>query len=77
MFVPTIEKQGTAAQRDKWIPLSKNLEVIGTYAQTELGHGIGYNIDIARNNIWYFISNNRCTYASSNPPKSQTFLHAL
>ena len=44
MFVPTIEKQGTASQRDKWLPLTKNLEVIGTYAQTELGHGIGYNI---------------------------------
>ena len=26
-------------QKKKWVPLAKNLTIIGTYAQTELGHG--------------------------------------
>uniref|UniRef100_A0A0B6ZLF2 Acyl-coenzyme A oxidase n=1 Tax=Arion vulgaris TaxID=1028688 RepID=A0A0B6ZLF2_9EUPU len=39
MFVTTIEKQGTKEQREKWLPLAKRFGVIGTYAQTELGHG--------------------------------------
>ncbi|KAL3888960.1 hypothetical protein ACJMK2_001319 [Sinanodonta woodiana] len=39
MFIPTIEKQGTKEQVNKWIPLAKSYKIIGTYAQTELGHG--------------------------------------
>ncbi|XP_020921676.1 peroxisomal acyl-coenzyme A oxidase 1 isoform X3 [Sus scrofa] len=39
MFIPTLLSQGTTAQREKWLPPSKRLEIIGTYAQTELGHG--------------------------------------
>lgn len=39
MFVPTIEGQGTEAQKAQWLDKAKNLEIIGTYAQTELGHG--------------------------------------
>uniref|UniRef100_A0A670IFA0 Acyl-coenzyme A oxidase n=1 Tax=Podarcis muralis TaxID=64176 RepID=A0A670IFA0_PODMU len=34
MFTPTLENQCTVAQREKWLPL-----IIGTYAQTEMGHG--------------------------------------
>ena len=39
MFVPTLEKQGTKEQKEKWVPLAKAFKMIGTYAQTELGHG--------------------------------------
>lgn len=39
MFVNMIEGQGTEEQKAEWVEKSKNLEVIGTYAQTELGHG--------------------------------------
>ncbi|CAL1530163.1 unnamed protein product [Lymnaea stagnalis] len=39
MFLPTIQKQGTEEQTKKWIPLAKRFQVLGTYAQTELGHG--------------------------------------
>ena len=39
MFIPTITKQGTDEQKERWLPLSQDLKMIGTYAQTELGHG--------------------------------------
>ncbi|XP_059800208.1 peroxisomal acyl-coenzyme A oxidase 2-like isoform X1 [Hypanus sabinus] len=39
VFMPTIIGLGTDAQIAKWIPLAKNYQIIGTYAQTELGHG--------------------------------------
>ncbi|OWF50076.1 peroxisomal acyl-coenzyme A oxidase 1-like [Mizuhopecten yessoensis] len=39
MFIPTIQKLGTEEQKRKWLPLAENLTIIGTYAQTELGHG--------------------------------------
>ncbi|CAG5122878.1 unnamed protein product [Candidula unifasciata] len=39
MFIPTIDKQGTDEQRAKWLPVAKRFGIIGTYAQTELGHG--------------------------------------
>ncbi|CAG5122877.1 unnamed protein product [Candidula unifasciata] len=39
MFIPTIEKQSTNEQRAKWLPLAERFGIIGTYAQTELGHG--------------------------------------
>jgi len=31
--------QGTDDQIAKFLPLAENLEIIGTYAQTEMGHG--------------------------------------
>ncbi|KAJ8322036.1 hypothetical protein KUTeg_000507 [Tegillarca granosa] len=37
-FMTTIEAQGTKEQKQKWLPPSENLQVIGTYGQTELGH---------------------------------------
>ncbi|XP_040845577.1 peroxisomal acyl-coenzyme A oxidase 1 isoform X4 [Ochotona curzoniae] len=40
MFGPTLLNQGTTAQQEKWLHPSKGLQIIGTYAQTELGHGI-------------------------------------
>ncbi|XP_074116882.1 peroxisomal acyl-coenzyme A oxidase 1 isoform X2 [Sminthopsis crassicaudata] len=39
MFIPTLLNQGTTAQQQKWLPPSKGLKIIGTYAQTEMGHG--------------------------------------
>uniref|UniRef100_A0A2K6LT86 Acyl-coenzyme A oxidase n=1 Tax=Rhinopithecus bieti TaxID=61621 RepID=A0A2K6LT86_RHIBE len=39
MFIPTLLNQGTTAQKEKWLPSSKGLQIIGTYAQTEMGHG--------------------------------------
>ena len=39
MFGPTLELQGNSEQRAKWLPLLKAGKIIGTYAQTELGHG--------------------------------------
>ncbi|KAG4378980.1 hypothetical protein GLYMA_17G144051v4 [Glycine max] len=39
MFVPTIKGQGTEEQQQKWLPLAHKMQIIGCYAQTELGHG--------------------------------------
>ncbi|XP_076954901.1 peroxisomal acyl-coenzyme A oxidase 1-like [Bidens hawaiensis] len=39
MFVPALEGQGTEEQKQKWLPLAKTMQIIGTYAQTELAHG--------------------------------------
>ncbi|CAG8512053.1 7683_t:CDS:2 [Ambispora leptoticha] len=39
MFIPTLESQGTKEQREKFMIPAKNFEIIGCYAQTELGHG--------------------------------------
>ncbi|XP_011360275.1 peroxisomal acyl-coenzyme A oxidase 1 isoform X2 [Pteropus vampyrus] len=39
MFIQTLLNQGTSAQQEKWLLSSQRLEIIGTYAQTELGHG--------------------------------------
>ncbi|XP_077019999.1 peroxisomal acyl-coenzyme A oxidase 1 isoform X2 [Tamandua tetradactyla] len=39
MFITTLLNQGTTAQQEKWLLPSKGLQIIGTYAQTEMGHG--------------------------------------
>jgi len=39
MFVPTILSQGTPEQQDKYMFPALNHEIVGTYAQTEMGHG--------------------------------------
>ncbi|CAG0886267.1 unnamed protein product [Cyprideis torosa] len=42
MFLPSLTGQGSTAQqacRAKWVGRAWNMEIIGTYAQTELGHG--------------------------------------
>ena len=31
--------QASPEQQAKWLPMAQKLEIIGTYAQTELGHG--------------------------------------
>ncbi|WAR16393.1 ACOX1-like protein [Mya arenaria] len=39
MFMPTIEKQGTPEQIEKYLTPARQFKIIGTYAQTEVGHG--------------------------------------
>ncbi|XP_051159281.1 probable peroxisomal acyl-coenzyme A oxidase 1 isoform X1 [Leptopilina boulardi] len=39
MFIPTIMGQGTIEQQAEWITRAWFCNIIGTYAQTELGHG--------------------------------------
>jgi len=39
MFCPALERLCNEEQRKKWLPLAHNYRIIGTYAQTELGHG--------------------------------------
>lgn len=39
MFLPTLYSQCNAQQSRKWLPLAESFQAVGTYAQTELGHG--------------------------------------
>ena len=39
MFIPTLESQTTPEQKEKWLPKALAYEIIGAFAQTELGHG--------------------------------------
>ena len=39
MFTDTIKKMSTEEQQAKWLPLVESYRWVGTYAQTELGHG--------------------------------------
>ncbi|XP_075992719.1 acyl-coenzyme A oxidase 1-like [Anticarsia gemmatalis] len=39
MFVPTLLGQCTPEQQAYWLPRALDMQIIGTYAQTELGHG--------------------------------------
>ncbi|KAF9583785.1 acyl-coenzyme A oxidase [Lunasporangiospora selenospora] len=38
-FIPVVNSQGSDEQIEKWIPLAEKYQIIGCYAQTELGHG--------------------------------------
>ncbi|KAF2833666.1 acyl-CoA oxidase [Ophiobolus disseminans] len=39
MFVTTVREQASDAQQAYWMPIILNYDIIGCYAQTELGHG--------------------------------------
>ena len=39
MFMNALEKQLDPDQSKQWLPLAKSMNIVGTYAQTELGHG--------------------------------------
>lgn len=53
MFTPTIASQGTDAQVADFLPKAQRYEIIGTYAQTEMGHGN----TIISNNEYNYINN--------------------
>uniref|UniRef100_A0A8R1I2G8 Acyl-coenzyme A oxidase n=1 Tax=Caenorhabditis japonica TaxID=281687 RepID=A0A8R1I2G8_CAEJA len=39
MFIPALTAQASDEQQEKWLSRALRREIIGTYAQTELGHG--------------------------------------
>lgn len=39
MFLPTLVHQATAEQQERFFMPAWSFEIIGTYAQTEMGHG--------------------------------------
>ncbi|EMD88691.1 hypothetical protein COCC4DRAFT_60646 [Bipolaris maydis ATCC 48331] len=39
LFEPAVQHNGTAEQQAQWLPLARAGKILGTYAQTELGHG--------------------------------------
>uniref|UniRef100_A0A8C4HYT9 Acyl-coenzyme A oxidase n=1 Tax=Dicentrarchus labrax TaxID=13489 RepID=A0A8C4HYT9_DICLA len=39
MFLPTLYSQCNPQQARKWLPVAESFQVVGTYAQTEMGHG--------------------------------------
>ncbi|GMR33140.1 hypothetical protein PMAYCL1PPCAC_03334 [Pristionchus mayeri] len=39
MFLPTIQNQSDEEQLEEWLPQAASLAILGTFAQTELGHG--------------------------------------
>ncbi|XP_077986283.1 peroxisomal acyl-coenzyme A oxidase 1-like [Glandiceps talaboti] len=39
MLIPMLQTQANDQQRKKWLPMALNYDIIGTYLQTELGHG--------------------------------------
>ncbi|XP_064805333.1 peroxisomal acyl-coenzyme A oxidase 1 isoform X2 [Oncorhynchus masou masou] len=39
MFLPTLYTQCNKQQLKKWVPLAESFKALGTYAQTEMGHG--------------------------------------
>jgi len=39
MFQNALQNQASEEQKEKWLPQVYAGEIIGTYAQTELGHG--------------------------------------
>uniref|UniRef100_A0A8C9XLF8 Acyl-coenzyme A oxidase n=1 Tax=Sander lucioperca TaxID=283035 RepID=A0A8C9XLF8_SANLU len=39
MFLPTLYSQCDPQQSKKWLPLAESFQAMGTYAQTEMGHG--------------------------------------
>jgi acyl-CoA oxidase len=39
LFTPMLKLQGTAEQLAYWLPLSESGKIVGSYTQTEVGHG--------------------------------------
>ena len=39
LFLPTLIGQTTSAQQIQWLPRTMKFQIVGAYAQTELGHG--------------------------------------
>lgn len=54
MFLPTLLNQATPEQIDRFFMPAWNLEIIGTYAQTEMGHG-KMNRAVQNSTAWLFL----------------------
>lgn len=39
MFIPSLRRLCDPQQAKKWLSLAESYQAVGTYAQTELGHG--------------------------------------
>ena len=39
MFRVSVENLASEEQKAKWLPQIQNLDILGCYAQTEIGHG--------------------------------------
>ena len=39
MFTKSLDFLASKEQKERWLPLANRLNIIGCYAQTELGHG--------------------------------------
>lgn len=39
MFVPTLRSFGTDEQKAEWLTKAENCKILGSYVQTEVGHG--------------------------------------
>lgn len=50
MFLPTLLTQATPEQQDRFFMPAWNLEIIGTYAQTEMGHGTVHSLNALSKN---------------------------
>lgn len=50
MFLPTLLTQATPEQQDRFFMPAWNLEIIGTYAQTEMGHGTVHSLNAISKN---------------------------
>ena len=45
MFLPTIQNQADDEQQDWWLTKVMSMKILGTYAQTEMGHGESYLVN--------------------------------
>lgn len=52
MFLPTLLTQATPEQQDRFFMPAWNLEIIGTYAQTEMGHGTVHSVNALSENAF-------------------------
>lgn len=47
MFIPSLRRLCDPQQAKKWLPLAESFQVLGTYAQTEMGHGQSWMLKLS------------------------------
>ena len=52
MFLPTLTGQCSTEQKEKWLKKAENYEILGTYAQTEMGHGEAVQLCVDLRDHW-------------------------